>query len=162
MSLLIVRAVKRGSTYVDLWPTNEPVLKAAFREVRVAILLRFGRIVVPPIVALLLFLLYYSVGGLEGFKLMFTYPQAFAWYTYMSCASVMMSIACILMFNLVGYVWMAEQSWHKLTPHQEHFYRELMKKLGKEPEARPRMLQLAQAINEACKTLKDKSFLNEV
>lgn len=162
MSLQIVRAVKRGSAFMDLWPDDEPVLKAAFREVRVALLLRKARWTVPPIIAIVLFMLYYSIGGFQGVRLMLSYPLAFSSYTYLSFATGIMSILAILMFVLYGYVWMALQSYQKLTPHQEHFYRELMIKLGKEPVEKPRMFELAQAISEGCSKLKDKSFLEMI
>ena len=73
-----------------------------------------------------------------------------------------MSVLCMLMLVLNGYVWLALQSYQKLTPHQEHFYRELMTQLGKEPVEKPRMFELAQAISEGCKKLKDKSFLEKI
>ncbi len=162
MSLSFVTAIKRGRAYMDLWPTDVPVLKAAFREVRVAQLLSQAKWYVPPIIAIMLFLLYYSLGGLQGLKLMWAYPQAFPAYTYMSSASVIMSILVMLLIVLYGYIWMALQSYQKLTPQQEHFYRDLMAQLGKEPVERPRRFDLAQALSWGCKNLKDKSFLNNV
>ena len=162
MSFKIINAVKRGSAFMELWPADEPVLKAAFREVRVALMLRKAKWGVPPIVAIVLFMLYYSVGGIQGLRLMVTYPSAFSGYTYLSFATAIMSVLCMLMLVLNGYVWLALQSYQKLTPHQEHFYRELMTQLGKEPVEKPRMFELAQAISEGCKKLKDKSFLEKI
>ena len=49
MSFKIINAVKRGSAFMELWPADEPVLKAAFREVRVALMLRKAKWGVPPI-----------------------------------------------------------------------------------------------------------------
>ena len=83
-------------------------------------------------------------------------------YTYLSFATAIMSVLCMLMLVLNGYVWLALQSYQKLTPHQGHFYRELMTQLGKEPVEKPRMFELAQAISEGCKKLKDKSFLEKI
>ena len=114
------------------------------------------------LVAIVLFMLYYSVGGIQGLRLMVTYPSAFSGYTYLSFATAIMSVLCMLMLVLNGYVWLALQSYQKLTPHQEHFYRELMTQLGKEPVEKPRMFELAQAISEGCKKLKDKSFLEKI
>ena len=85
MSFKIINAVKRGSAFMELWPADEPVLKAAFREVRVALMLRKAKWGVPPIVAIVLFMLYYSVGGIQGLRLMVTYPSAFSGYTYLYC-----------------------------------------------------------------------------
>ena len=138
MSFKIINAVKRGSAFMELWPADEPVLKAAFREVRVALMLR------------------------KALRLMVTYPSAFSGYTYLSFATAIMSVVCMLMLVLNGYVWLALQSYQKLTPHQEHFYRELMTQLGKEPVEKPRMFELAQAISEGCKKLRDKSFLEKI
>ena len=162
MSFNIIKAVKRGSAFMELWPTDEPVLKAAFREVRVVLLLRKAKWAVPPIIAIVIFMLYYSIGGLQGFRLMLAYPSAFSGITYMSFATAIMSLLCLLLMVLNGYVWLALQSYQKLTPHQEHFYRDLMAKLGKEPVEKRRMFELAQAIGEGCKKLKDKSFLEYV
>lgn len=162
MLVQLIKAVRRGRDFMDLWPTNEPVLKAAFREVRVTIMLNSAKIVVPPIIALLLFFLYYSVGGLHGFKLMFTYPQAFTWHAYMSFVTIFLSIALVLIMVLLGYVWMAVQSMQPLDGRQLAFYRDLMAKLGKQPEDKPQMFHLAKAINDGCKNLKDKSFLERI
>lgn len=157
----IFTAIKRAHDYMDLWP-EEPVLVAAFVELRYRRMMLLGRKIIPPAVALMLFWIYFTCGGLEGLTLLFFHPQAGGMYLYLSVVSVLLFILLLLQMPLIGLYWFYQRSKTALNERQKSFYLDLCQQLQQTPVPQPTMYEFASILNSAMKNLKDKDFLERI
>lgn len=157
----IINAIKLGSHYMDLWP-DEPILMAIFPEMRYKKMMSLGRIVLPPVVAFLVFWIYYTCGGFSGLYLLFTHPSSGSMTLYLSIVSVIFMILILLQLPLLGLVWFSVRATTPLNQRQQQFYFDLIQKLEKTPAQNPTMLDFITAINQGLKTFKDKDFLDRL
>lgn len=157
----IFTAIKRAHKYMDLWP-EEPVLVAAFVELRYRRMMLLGRKLIPPAIAMMLFWIYFTCGGIDGLTLLFFHPQAGSMYLYLSVVTVLLSIVLLLQMPLIGLYWFYQRSKTELNERQKSFYQDLCKQLQQTPEPRPTMYELAEILNTAIKTLKEKDFLERI
>ena len=153
--------IKQGNQYMNLWP-EEPVLNAAFPEIRYRKFMLMLNKLVPPTIALLIVWLYFTCGGWDGLYILFTRPSTVSIYLYMSVVSLVAVILALILFPFQIIWWFALRAQTKLDAKQKDFYQKLMQKLEHTPEMDPCLMDLATALNKACKKFKDKDFLNQI
>ena len=153
--------LKIGSEYMELWP-DEKVVRMIFMEPRLKEVYSFAKKALPPFIALILVWMYYTCGGFQGIYVLLTHPSAGFMHMYLALTSLIMMTLVLLSSPFFMLLWFYYHSQKPLEPKQRAFYQDLCSKLQKQPSSAPIMYDFVKTLNEACKTLKDKEFLNKL
>ena len=141
-----------GLKYMEIFPL-EPVLNPVFPEFRVKRVMKMGKILLPPFIALIVLWSYVRGGGLQGVEMMFALKSNWP-----------VTICCVLLLLLMpgqGYWWFGKRARLPLNPRLRIFYIETCIQLQRSGVDAPDLMELMTVINEGIKVL-GRDFLRKL